>query len=147
MRVGWSICITNTQLLILSGTKSSYRLKLRETGKQQQSSTKYDMNDCLLESENFQITKSDNNKYLLLPVKKQEQTEKFVLKECGKDMDSDTVFYHSHTFSFSFSDNYFLFDNKIRKNFKQNYLSHHVSNVLNVIHQTIISCNTLKFPS
>lgn len=57
------------------------------------------MNDCLLESENFQITKSDNNKYLLLPVKKQ-QAEKFVLKECGKDIDSHThtipSFIHSH---------------------------------------------------
>lgn len=56
------------------------------------------MNDCLLESENFQITKSDNNKYLLLPVKKQ-QAEKFVLKECGKDIDSDTSypsFTHTH---------------------------------------------------
>ena len=42
------------------------------------------MNECLLESENFQITKSDNNKYLLLPVKKQ-PAEKIVLKECGKD--------------------------------------------------------------
>ncbi|CRK89088.1 CLUMA_CG002574, isoform A [Clunio marinus] len=65
------------------GTKSSYRLKLRDANKTAQtSSTKYDMNDCLLESENFQITKSDNNKYLLLPVKKQQQAEKFVLKEC-----------------------------------------------------------------
>lgn len=57
------------------------------------------MNDCLLESENFQITKSDNNKYLLLPVKK--QAEKFVLKECGKDIDSDTNYLlslsHTHT--------------------------------------------------
>lgn len=44
------------------------------------------MNDCLLESENFQITKADNNKYLLLPVKKQ-PAEKIVLKECGKDFD------------------------------------------------------------
>lgn len=42
------------------------------------------MNECLLESENFQITKADNNKYLLLPVKKQ-QSEKIVLKECGKN--------------------------------------------------------------
>lgn len=48
------------------------------------------MNDCLLESENFQITKSDNNKYLLLPVTKTQQAEKFVLKECGKDIDSLT---------------------------------------------------------
>lgn len=43
------------------------------------------MNECLLESENFQITKADNNKYLLLPVKKQ-STEKIVLKECGNEI-------------------------------------------------------------
>lgn len=96
--------MTNKQILILSGTKSSYRLKLRDSGKPQQSTTtaKYDMNDCLLESENFQITKSDNNKYLLLPVKKQD-IEKFVLKECGKDIDSYTQkpsFTHTHTSHF-----------------------------------------------
>lgn len=97
---GWTVThFTNTPLLIISGTKSSYRLKLRDSSKPQQSTAKYDMNDCLLESENFQITKSDNNKYLLLPVKKQ-QAEKFVLKECGKDIDSDTSypsFTHTHT--------------------------------------------------
>jgi hypothetical protein len=56
---------------------------LKDQNKNQQGSGMHDMNDCLLESENFQITKSDNNKYLLLPVKK--QAEKIVLKECGKD--------------------------------------------------------------
>lgn len=55
---------------------------MKEQSKDQQQS--HDMNDCLLESENFQITKADNNKYLLLPVKKQ-PAEKIVLKECGKD--------------------------------------------------------------
>lgn len=61
------------------------------------------MNDCLLESENFQITKSDNNKYLLLPVKKQQQ---FVLKECGKDFDNRNLLSLTHThkhISFLFS--------------------------------------------
>lgn len=79
---------------------------MRDQSKPQQSSTtKYDMNDCLLESENFQITKSDNNKYLLLPVKKQ-QPEKFVLKECGKDFDNRNLLSltHTHThISFLFS--------------------------------------------
>lgn len=42
------------------------------------------LNDCLLESENIQITKKDN-KYLLQPTTvKAENTQKFVLKECGK---------------------------------------------------------------
>lgn len=69
------------------------------------------MNDCLLESENFQITKSDNNKYLLLPVKKQD-VEKFVLKECGKDIDS-----HTKLLSLTYTTNTFhlLLLNKIRK--------------------------------
>jgi hypothetical protein len=51
------------------------------------------MNDCLLESENFQITKADNNKYLLLPVKKQ-PAEKIVLKECGKDLNDKNSLIH-----------------------------------------------------
>ncbi|KAG5670101.1 hypothetical protein PVAND_000384 [Polypedilum vanderplanki] len=59
----------------------SYRFKLKEQTKTQQPQTTHDMNDCLLESENFQITKADNNKYLLLPVKKP-SAEKIVLKEC-----------------------------------------------------------------
>ena len=79
------------------------------------------MNDCLLESENFQITKSDNNKYLLLPVKKQ-QAEKFVLKECGKDfVKHKSSLTHIHTPPFHFS---LYFRNKIRKCGKlKNYLS------------------------
>lgn len=73
----------------ISGTKS-YTIKLKDSSKT--SSARIDLNDCLLESENFQITKSDNNKYLLLPVKKSDNTtEKFVLKECGKDI-SDTSY-------------------------------------------------------
>lgn len=67
--------------LTLAGNKA-YRFKLKDQSKDQQQT--HDMNDCLLESENFQITKAENNKYLLLPVKKQ-PTEKIVLKECGKD--------------------------------------------------------------
>lgn len=55
------------------------------------------MNDCLLESENFQITKADNNKYLLLPVKKQ-PAEKIVLKECGKDYDKMKNSHSNHHF-------------------------------------------------
>ena len=123
---------TNTRNLIFSGSKASYRLKLRETSKPQQSATKYDMNDCLLESENFQITKSDNNKYLLLPVTKtQQQQEKFVLKECGKDIDSQTqissfllLHTHTHAISFHFLP-FFSKKNKIRKKKLKNYLSHH----------------------
>ncbi|XP_070502982.1 longitudinals lacking protein, isoforms F/I/K/T-like isoform X1 [Chironomus tepperi] len=62
------------------GNKSqAFRFKLKDQSKDQQQN--HDMNDCLLESENFQITKAENNKYLLLPVKKQ-PTEKIVLKEC-----------------------------------------------------------------
>ena len=46
--------------------------------------TTYVLNDCLLESENIQITKKDN-KYLLQPTSaKTENMQKFVLKECGK---------------------------------------------------------------
>lgn len=79
------------------------------------------MNDCLLESENFQITKSDNNKYLLLPVKKQ-QPEKFMLKECGKDFDNRNLLSltHTHTPTHLIS----FFENKIRKK-TRNYLSPH----------------------
>ena len=61
------------------------KLKGEHQQKQQQQAAKYDLNDCLLESENITISKSDNNKYMLLPMKKQQQQqEKFVLKECGK---------------------------------------------------------------
>lgn len=82
---------------------------MRDQSKPQQSTaTKYDMNDCLLESENFQITKSDNNKYLLLPVKKQQQ---FVLKECGKDFDNRNLLSLTHTQTHLIS----FFENKIRK--------------------------------
>jgi hypothetical protein len=126
------LIFTNTRHFIFSGAKASYRLKLRETTKPQQS-TKYDMNDCLLESENFQITKSDNNKYLLLPVTKTQQAEKFVLKECGKDIDSLTqnllsYFTHSHTHAKLISFLPFLIfnehKNKIRKpKNPKNYLS------------------------
>ena len=47
--------------------------------------TTYVLNDCLLESENIQITKKDN-KYLLQPTSKAENMQKFVLKECGKSL-------------------------------------------------------------
>lgn len=83
---------------------------MRDQSKPQQSTaTKYDMNDCLLESENFQITKSDNNKYLLLPVKKQQQ---FVLKECGKDFDNRNLLSLTHTQTTHLIS---FFENKIRK--------------------------------
>lgn len=111
------------------------------------------MNDCLLESENFQITKSDNNKYLLLPVTKsqQQQAEKFVLKECGKDIDSLTqissfLFYTlTHTQSISF---HFLLFFKIKFERKlKNYLSpnfHPLTLPYSVSHCSI-QCSELHF--
>lgn len=132
---------TNTTLLIVSGTKSSYRLKLRESSKPQQSTAKYDMNDCLLESENFQITKSDNNKYLLLPVKKQ-QAEKFVLKECGKDIDSDTnypSFTHTHTHThFIFFFFKIKFAKKTQKLFVTNFHIYHTQSPYKSFHYVSI---------
>lgn len=73
------------------------KLKGEHQQKQQQQAAKYDLNDCLLESENITISKSDNNKYLLLPMKKQQQQqEKFVLKECGKNDFSKTKTKKTH---------------------------------------------------
>lgn len=91
------------------------KLKGEHQQKQQQQAAKYDLNDCLLESENITISKSDNNKYLLLPMKKQQQQqEKFVLKECGK-----------HDFS----------KTKTKKNtFFIMYTYHHPKNIINTIH-------------
>jgi hypothetical protein len=47
--------------------------------------TAIELNDCLLESENIQITKKDDH-YLLQPVKSEsKQTPvKYILQECGK---------------------------------------------------------------
>jgi hypothetical protein len=80
----------------LLGSKS-YRFKLKDQTKAQTGpQTTHDMNDCLLESENFQITKADNNKYLLLPVKKP-SAEKIVLKECGNENNMIPHFTYTHT--------------------------------------------------
>lgn len=91
--------LTNIISNFISGTKS-YTIKLKDSTKTLTTltSAKIDLNDCLLESENFQITKSDNNKYLLLPVKKSDDTtEKFVLKECGKDIsETQVIFFFLH---------------------------------------------------
>lgn len=106
------------------------------------------MNDCLLESENFQITKSDNTgKYLLLPVKKtqQQQAEKFVLKECGKDINSMTeIVFFPHLLKNTYTQTLnlisFFFEIKFVKKKSKNYLPQ------NFHHSTLSHTNTLNVP-
>jgi hypothetical protein len=70
-------------IIYFSGVKS-YKSKPR-TETTTAVATAIELNDCLLESENIQITKKDD-KYLLQPIKSESKqaSVKFVLQECGK---------------------------------------------------------------